>query len=103
MRAPCAYFEGDTGPEDVYPVCPRGCGEGHLIAHKEHGDLATSEAVQQVRFTATDLLRTTGTAWAAGPQALEETSGRASKLDEHVEQNTVTAMGSMSLVDAVNS
>jgi hypothetical protein len=79
VRALCAYFEGNRGPEDARQFALKAAEKATTLL-KEHGDLATCEAVGQIRFTAIELLRTTGMDRAAALQALEETAGRASDL-----------------------
>lgn len=77
VRALCAYFESNTGPEDARQFALKAAEKATTLL-KEHGDLATCEAVGQIRFTAIELLRATGMDRAAALQALEETAGRAS-------------------------
>lgn len=79
VRALCAYLEGDTGPEDTRQFALKAAKNATALL-EERGDLATSEAVGQIRFTAIDLLRTTGMGRASALRALEEAAGRASEI-----------------------
>jgi uncharacterized membrane protein YgaE (UPF0421/DUF939 family) len=79
VRELCAYFESNTRPEDVRQLALKAAEKATMLL-KEHGDLATSEAVGQIRFIAIDLLRTTGMDRASALRELEEAAGRASEL-----------------------
>jgi uncharacterized membrane protein YgaE (UPF0421/DUF939 family) len=79
VRALCTYFEVNTGADDARQFALEAAEKATTLL-KEHGDLATSEAVGQIRFTALDLLRASGMDRAASIRALEEIAGRASEL-----------------------
>jgi hypothetical protein len=73
------YFEGDAGPEDTRQFALEAAKKATALL-EEHSDLATSEAVGQIRFTVVDLLRSTGMDRASALKALEEAAGRASEI-----------------------
>jgi uncharacterized membrane protein YccC len=73
------YFEGDAGPEDTRRFALKAAEKATALL-EEHSDLATSEAVGQIRFTVVDLLRSTGMDRGSALRALEEAAGRASEI-----------------------